>query len=156
MTADAFLPASEYAAIAASCQALVWRSAALVDSQRTQQLAEVFADEAVMVRPGQQELRGIAEIIRAYAARPSGRITRHLVTNTLVEVESRSVARSRSYVLLWAGSEDDESGPRGRPASAAQVVGEFDDVFALDTAGWRIVRREARFVLHAAQEAQQS
>lgn len=149
MAVEAELSQPENLAIVAHCQALVWRAAALIDGNHPEGLVDVFAEGAVLLRPGGTPLQGAAEIVRAYSARPAGRVTRHLVTNTLVEVESRSLARSRSYVLLWSGSDAGDAGQASRPAEGVQKVGEFDDTFALGPAGWRIARREARFIFHS-------
>jgi uncharacterized protein (TIGR02246 family) len=136
-------------AIQQACRDLVCRAAACADAHQPAQLAGLFSDDAVLVRPNAQPLQGRDAIRQAYEQRSAERITRHLVTNTLVEVESASKARAMSYVLLWAGSHSDPGGAQGRPAQGRQVVGEFDDRFTLTPQGWRIAHREARFVLHS-------
>jgi hypothetical protein len=51
-------------------------------------------------------------------------------------------------VLLWSGLRSDPPSPKGRPADAAQQLGEFIDVLRHTPQGWRIARREARFMFH--------
>jgi uncharacterized protein (TIGR02246 family) len=131
-----------------ACRGLVLRAARFADANEPALLAALFTDDAVLVRPNAQPLQGREAIRYAYAQRPQARITRHLVAQALVEVESAVVAHARSCVLLWTGSQADEPGPQGRPAQARQVLGEFDDRCVLTPAGWRIARRDARFVLH--------
>jgi uncharacterized protein (TIGR02246 family) len=131
------------------CRDLVLRAAAKADANDPGGLADLFAEDAVLARPNAQPLHGREAIRKAYEQRPAERITRHLVTNIVVEVESPTSARALSYVLLWAGSTSDTPGPQGRPAQPRQVVGEFDDRFSLTPQGWRIARREARFLLHS-------
>lgn len=132
-----------------SCTNLVLRAAALTDAGDAQGLSEQFTPDAVLVRPNAQPLEGRSAILAAYAQRPSTRITRHLVTNTRVELQGPAAARARSYVLLWTGEQADAEGPAGRPAQARQVVGEFDDLLTRSPEGhWLIQRREARFVLY--------
>ena len=92
---------------------------------------------------------GRTAIEAAYAQRPRERITRHLVTNTRVVVESGSAAMGRSLVLLWAGSTEDAEGPQGRPLRGPQLIGEFADRFVHTDEGWRFASRDASFVLHA-------
>ncbi|HSV47291.1 MAG TPA: nuclear transport factor 2 family protein [Ramlibacter sp.] len=130
-----------------ACQKLVFEAAARADANDAAGLAALFAQDAVLVRPDSQLLTGREAIQAAYAARPAGRITRHLVTNVRVEVASPTAASAVSYVLLAAGSESDASGPQGRPMPRL-VVGEFHDRFSLIDGDWRIARREARFLLH--------
>lgn len=131
-----------------ACRGLVLRAAAHADAHEPDRFAAWFTDDAVLVRPNAQPLQGREAIRQAYAQRPAGRLTRHLVTHTLVEVESAAAAQARSCVLLWTGSQADEPGPQGRPAQPRQVLGEFDDRCVLTPAGWRIARRDARFILH--------
>jgi len=131
-----------------ACRDLVLQAAALTDSQAYEEFAALFCDDGELIRPGGQPLRGRAAIVESYRARPAGRITRHLVTNTLVQLDSDTAAHARSSVLLWTGSVSDGTGPFGRRAHPRQVVGEFEDSFELTANGWRIARREARFVLH--------
>jgi uncharacterized protein (TIGR02246 family) len=130
------------------CRDLVLQAAALTDTQQYEAFAALFADDGELVRPGGQPLQGRTAIVESYRARPAGRITRHLVTNTLVHLDSPTAAHAISTVLLWTGSASDEAGPFGRRAHPRQVVGEFEDRFVLTAGGWRIRRREARFLLH--------
>jgi len=147
---EPLMDAADRMAIRQACSELVLRAVACVDGNDAARLARLFAEDAVLVRPNGAALHGREAIRDAYAQRPADRITRHLVTNTVVEVESPTRARALSYVLLWTGSATDAAGPNGRPAQPRQVVGEFDDRFSFTPdAGWLIQRREARFVLHS-------
>ena len=131
-----------------ACRELVLRAAAAADANDPAALASLFTDDAVLVRPNAEPLRGREAIRQAYAQRAPDRITRHLVSNSLVTALSPLEASVRSLVLLWTGQGSDEAGPQGRPAHARQLVGEFDDELRLTAEGWRIARRVARFVLH--------
>lgn len=142
------MDAAESRAIELACRELVLRAANRADAGDAAGLARLFAADGVLVRPNAQPLQGRESIQAAYAQRPADRITRHLVTNTLVEVDSLSSARALSYVLLWTGSTSDPDTAQGRRAHARQLVGEFEDQFVLESEGWRIGRRDARFVLH--------
>lgn len=132
-----------------ACRELVLRTARCADAGDAAGLARLFAQDGILVRPNAQPLHGRSAIEAAYAGRPADRLTRHLVMNTLVEIESLSRARALSYVLLWTGSTTDPDGPQGRPAHARQLVGEFDDRFEDGPDGWRIQRRDACFVLYS-------
>lgn len=131
-----------------ACRRLILDAVAYTDGGDTEALAALFTDDAVLVRPGGTEIRGRAAIQQVYASRPADRITRHLVSNTRVDLLSDIEARATSFVLLWAGSKSDPEGLQGRLARQAGVVGEFDDRIRFEAQGWRIFRREARFVLH--------
>ena len=128
------------------CRNLVYRAAAHADQGEPSALAELFTDDAVLVRPGAQPLTGRDAIRAAYAQRAAERITRHLVAQTLIAFPAPDLAQGLSLVQLWIGSTA-APGPYGFCAPV-QRVGEIEDCFALTPLGWRIARREARFVLH--------
>jgi hypothetical protein len=130
-----------------ACRDLVILAAVLVDVQAFEGYAALFTRDGVLLRPGLQAIQGYAAILDSYRSKPAGRITRHLLSNTLVVLESDSQARATSNVLLWSGRMPDPAGPFGRPLRGQQVVGEFEDRFFLTSEGWRFQRREARFVL---------
>ena len=131
-----------------ACRDLVARAAQCTDSHRHEDFAACFAEDAVLTRPGGEPLAGREAILASYRTRPAERITRHLVTSTVITLDSATRSRGLSYVLLWSGEAADAPTPSGRPARR-QVMGEFDDVFTLTAEGWRIARRDARFLLYA-------
>jgi uncharacterized protein (TIGR02246 family) len=133
-----------------ACRELVLRAAQCVDAHDAAGLAALFEPDGVLRRPGGPPLDGRAAIESAYAQRPRERITRHLVTNTVIDVESPTRATARSHVLLWAGSSEDANGPQGRPLRGPQLLGEFEDRCVLSDEGWRLASRDASFVLHDA------
>jgi hypothetical protein len=108
----------------------------------------LFTADAELLRPGGATITGRDAIRASYASRAPTRITRHVVANVVVDVDSPQEARALSYVVLWSGSSEDGEQAQGRTARCRQV-GEFHDRFVLTPAGWRIARREARFVLRA-------
>lgn len=131
-----------------ACLDLVLRAAACADAGDAQGLAQLFAEDGQLQRPSGEPLHGRAAIAAAYALRPAGRMTRHLVTNTLFDVVDEDRASARSQVLLWSCDAAAEPGAHGRAADARQLMGEFDDSFVRAADGrWRIQRREARFVM---------
>lgn len=142
------MDALQHLLIVAACRETILRAAAAADAGDSQAVANRFAADAVLERPGAPALHGRDAIRSSYAARSTDRLTRHLVTNTLVEVSETSEARATSLVLLWSASMADVAGQRGRPATG-QVVGEFHDVLRLTGEGWRIAHRKALFVLHS-------
>ena len=118
-----------------ACRGLVLRAAARADAHDAAGFAALFAADAVLQRPNAAPLVGRDAIRDAYAQRERSRITRHLVSNTLITVESATRASGHSLVLLWAGSSDDAVGVQGRPAQGPVLVGEFDDRFVLGSDG---------------------
>ncbi len=134
--------------IVAACQDTVLRAAAAADAGDASAVANLFTTDAVLERPNAAPLQGRDAIRLAYAGRPAERMTRHLVTNTLVDIITPGETHASSLVLLWAGNTNDTIGAYGRPADVRQIVGEFKDVLVATDEGWRIARRQAVFVLH--------
>ncbi len=133
---------------AQACRDLVLRAAARTDAQEHEAFAALFTPDGVLVRPGAEPLAGRDAIVASYRTRPATRITRHVVSNTLVDFEAADRARVRSQVLLWTGSTDAPVERFGRKADAVQALGAFDDVMVRTPEGWRIARREAGFTLY--------
>ena len=131
------------------CRDTVLCLARAQDLQDWDTLAALFTEDAVLVRPGAEPLHGRDAIRAAYAGRPPGRFTRHLVVSTLVDEAADGEARAHSTVLLWAGLAGDAEGPQGRPAHGPELLCEFDDRLQRGSDGrWRIAERRSRFVLH--------
>lgn len=131
------------------CRELVLRAAACSDANDAAGLAALFTPTATLQRPDGTLLEGRDAIAAAYRRRPAERLTRHLVTNSVVDILDADIARITSSVLLWSGSNLDAVGPQGRAAHAARVVGSFDDLCTLTPEGWRIAQRRAAFALHS-------
>ena len=141
-------PALERLLVQQACQDTVIATARAVDAQDHAALAQLFTPDGILVRPDGQEAQGRAAIEAAYAARDPDRMTLHLLTNFRVEPLGHGAARASCAVLLRTSRHSAEGGPRGRPADAAQLLGEFQDELVLTPEGWRIRRREARFLMH--------
>src|SRR5690606_7623223 len=126
------------------------RTALKLDANDLDGLASLFTHDAVVVRPGEEPLRGVEALIESYRSRPATHMTRHLVARSSVDLRGPDEAHASSNVLLWTATMDDSAGPFGRRAHSRQVVGEFEDTLRLCSDGlWRIAHRQARFLLHA-------
>jgi hypothetical protein len=119
-------------AIEATCERLIRKFAFLNDAQDHDALAEMFTIDGSFARPTDPDnpVMGRERIRDFFRDRPKRR-TRHIMSNTVVEVQSETSARARSYVVLY-------SGDRGEDV----LIGDFHDVFAIDEAGeWRFQSR---------------
>jgi uncharacterized protein (TIGR02246 family) len=132
-----------------ACRDVVRRAALKLDENDLDGFASLFTEDAVVVRPGKEPLRGVEALIESYRARPATHMTRHLVAGSVVDLRAPDEAHAISNVLLWTAAPDTAAGPFGRQAQSRQVVGEFEDTLRLCSDGlWRIAHRQARFVLH--------
>jgi protocatechuate 4,5-dioxygenase, alpha chain len=129
------------------CRRLVADTLEATDAHDPDRLAASFTVDATLVRPGGAELVGRAAIRQAYAERDPERLTQHLLCNHRVDVDpGGSAAVSRCLIMLWSGRASDELSARGRPADAQQQTGEIVDRLVQTPEGWRIRRRDARFL----------
>ena len=135
--------------IEGECRRLVARAAVLSDAGDHAAFADLFCTDGVLVRPDGSALNGPAAILTAYQSRPAHRVTRHVISGTLFSEVSATNCRAISLVTLWACDNRVPAGPLGRPLSQPLVLGEFDDWLRFGKQGWRIARREARFLIHA-------
>jgi 3-phenylpropionate/cinnamic acid dioxygenase small subunit len=125
---------------------VVLAAARLVDAQQWQAFAELFAEDGSLERPDGTLLQGRQAVYQAYAARSPERLTQHILTNHEVTFINAHSAQSRCLVLLWTGLRSDALTAKGRPADAAQQLGEFVDELRLTPEGWRLAKRQARFL----------
>jgi uncharacterized protein (TIGR02246 family) len=132
-----------------ACRDVVRRAAMKLDANDLEGFASYFTRDAVVIRPGKEPLHGVDALLASYRARPASHMTRHMVTDSVVDLRAPDEAQVLSSVLLWTAVADDAPGPFGRRAQSRQVVGEFADTLRLCSDGsWRITHRQARFVLH--------
>jgi hypothetical protein len=123
------MTADERRAAEADCARLIALYANLNDAARWDEVAALYAGDGVMVRPTAPDapVNGRAAILAAFQARPP-RVTRHVCSNVVIEVESADSARGESAMLLFTG------GP-------APLVGSFHDRFVRTAEGWRFAER---------------
>jgi hypothetical protein len=119
-----------------ACARLVAAYGYYNDERNFAALAGLFTEDAALYRPAapDQAIRGRAAILASFAARPASRVTFHVCTDVLIDVDDAGHACGRSRILLLnraeAGSEQ-----------GAPVPGGFQDRFCLTDGGWRFSER---------------
>ncbi len=118
----------------ADCARLIALYANLNDEARWDEVAELYANDGIMVRPTAPNapVAGREAILEAFKARPP-RTTRHICSNVVIDVESDSTARGTSAMLLFTGE-------------GAPLVGSFHDRFILTDEGWRFAERRGSLI----------
>lgn len=111
------------------CARLVALYANLNDEARWDEVAALYAEDGVMVRPTAPDapVHGRAAILAAFKGRPA-RTTRHVCSNVVITVESPDSATGVSAMLLFTGA-------------PAPLVGSFHDRFVRTAEGWRFAER---------------
>jgi 3-phenylpropionate/cinnamic acid dioxygenase small subunit len=123
------------------------RFARILDDKRWVDLGDVFADDLTFNYGAGGEQAGIAALrdeMRRYldACGP----TQHLIGSILADVDGDR-ATTRAYVQARHQRADDAAG------AVFDSTGEYLDHWERRPAGWRIVRREARWMVHTGDPA---
>jgi hypothetical protein len=131
----------ERRAIEADCERLIRRYVNLNDAQDWHAVAGLYTENARFARPSKpgEFIEGRAAILAAFLARPP-RAQRHVIANTVIEVEGPAIARAFSVIVLYQG---DPVGEGELPAMSADspIVGTFTDRLVLTEDGWRFAER---------------
>lgn len=129
-----------------ACQRLIHELALHTDAGDYERALDLFSDDAVMDRDGER-FSGMDALRAAYAARPVGRMTRHILANTVVRLTGPDDAEATSYVTVYRHTPARPAdGPPFR-VSGPDVLGEYRDRFRRTGDGWRLVERVTRTIL---------
>lgn len=127
-----------------ACERLVTEYCHLVDHGEAARIADLFADDGVFhfdegvfhIASGRETLR---EFFQSRQDQ-TGRMSRHVCNNTLIEVIDADNARGVTYLTLYR--HDGEPGRSHSPLSGPTFVGEYRDNFARTADGWRFKERQ--------------
>ena len=131
----------ERRAIEADCERLIRRYVNLNDAQDWEAVAALYTEDARFARPSKpgEFIEGRAAILESFLARPA-RAQRHVIANTVVEVESPTEARAFSVIVLYMGDAADDGGLPVMDAKSP-LVGTFTDRLVRRPEGWRFKER---------------
>ena len=131
----------ERRAIEADCERLIRRYVNLNDAQDWEAVAALYTEDARFARPSKpgEFIEGRAAILESFLARPA-RAQRHVIANTVVEVESPTEARAFSVIVLYMGYAADDGGLPVMDAKSP-LVGTFTDRLVRTPEGWRFEER---------------
>lgn len=118
------------------CERMIKRFAVLNDENRYEQMVEMFTPEGIFARPSAPEdlIHGRAQILAAFKSRPV-RISRHFISNILVDILDNNRAKALSYVLLYTG----EVG--SKQSAPPYLIGRFKDEFVYQDGQWLFAQR---------------
>ncbi|MFJ9691733.1 nuclear transport factor 2 family protein [Kitasatospora sp. NPDC101183] len=122
-----------------ACERIVLDCAHRLDLGEPASVAELFTPDGVWRWPaGERRVEG-REALRAYfGSRPADRLSRRLMTNVLVTVESPTAARSVAYLSTYRV--DGYAGGMVEPRLPTQV-GHYEDVFERVDGTWLLASR---------------
>ena len=131
-----------------ACTRVVTRFSNYNDQRDFDALSSLFTEDGAFARPTDPDnyITGRDNILTAFKARPNDRITRHLITNIVIDVIDAHRALGTCYATLFMATADAEPAMFGVKASASQLIGEFDMDFQLTGDGWKIARQSGRII----------
>ncbi len=129
----------ERLAIEQACMKLMVGYCVHADHDHADEFAALFAEDGAWVQGSGAEIRG-REALRNYIiSRPGRTITRHLITNVLIDVVSANAATGIAYAVVFRDRSHDGSG--SAPMRPPDAVIEYRDEFRHTAEGWKIQRR---------------
>jgi hypothetical protein len=139
---------TEIQAIEQACSKLITQFAVFNDLGHYEELANLFTGDGRYARPTDPDnfAEGRAAILAAFESRPRDKLTRHLITNILVDVTGPASASGFCYVTQYSGSTATPAAKFGHQANAAQLVGEYTDEFVLTASGWKFRQRSGKLI----------
>jgi hypothetical protein len=131
----------ERRAIEQDCERLIKRYVNLNDAQDWPAVAGLYTEDARFARPSKPDefIHGRAAILSSFLARPP-RAQRHVIANTVVDVDGPAAARAFSVIVLYQG-EPAREGELPAMSADSPIVGTFTDRLVLTEQGWRFAER---------------
>lgn len=128
-------------AIEHDCERLIRRYVNLNDAQDWEAVAHLYTEDARFARPSKPDefIIGREAILASFRARPA-RAQRHVIANTVVDVEGPATARAFSVIVLYQG-EPAIGGELPAMSASSPIVGTFRDLMVLTEDGWRFAER---------------
>ncbi len=138
---------AETTEIERACERLVLEFAKFNDDLDHEALASLFVEDCVFARPLDPEhpYYGKARVHGIFRDRKA-RLTRHIMTNILITVDSPTQARGNSYVTMVSAPDPDAKWPR---EGEGIFIGSFDDIFVKTEEGdWKFKSRIGNVALY--------
>ena len=129
------------AATARACERLVYGYARAADFGDSAAAAGFFAADGVLEMPGGKRFAGRDAIRGRLEQQPADQVSRHVITNVLIETAGEGRARGFCYLTLYRGTRTEGPMPAGVPF----VVGHYEDEFVRTDEGWRFAFRRLTF-----------
>jgi hypothetical protein len=138
----AVLSAVERIEIERACARLIYAYARALDIGELGAAADFFAANGSMARPmaPDQLIQGRETIRTSLLGRPRNLLTKHLVTNVMIDVDSHDAAHGLSYLTMISTTLPAEAKPPFE-SQGPLYFGEFQDRFILESGAWRFLER---------------
>jgi hypothetical protein len=129
-----------------ACEKLVKQFAVFNDLGELDRMADLFTEDGTFARPldPANPTIGRPAILAMLQSRPP-RLSRHYMTNILVDVVSENEATGISFVTFLTTTEVDA--PRPVVCEPKMFMGEYRDTFVGTTDGWKIKSRQGSLAM---------
>jgi hypothetical protein len=141
------LSIDEIRAIRAECERLSVAYAVYIDMRRYAEFAALFGETGILAVGG--KLLGQEAIAAAMAQRSDKLRSRHVLTNTLIDVHDAEHASGVTYLTLYRHFGDASLDPGPVSSFSPAAVGHYTDAFVLTSDGWRFAKRELSFAFQS-------
>jgi SnoaL-like domain len=133
---------SERVEIERACEQLVYAYSRALDLGDLSGAADFFAENGSLARPMTPDkiVHGREAIRASLLTRPANLLTKHLVTNTMIQVVSRDAATGISYLTMIATTPGAEDTPPFL-SNGPIYFGEFKDRFIRENGVWKFQER---------------
>lgn len=123
-----------------ACERLMYQYARFVDSGHASGIADLFTEDGTWTGADGRGMNGRAEVRAAFTAREAltRRLSRHVITNVLIDVQSPDEATGIAYLINYRHDRqgDEPSGPAA--ARHPKFVGDYHLHFRRVEGEWRI------------------
>jgi hypothetical protein len=124
------------------CRNLLFRHAQLSDQGRVAEAVDLFTPDGTWIRGG-KPYTGREQMLNS-SGRPATAISRHLTSNTVVDVQDENHASAVSYYIVFRHDPGVPDAPLPLPLGDAFSMGEWHDKFVRTPDGWRFEFREVK------------
>jgi hypothetical protein len=125
-----------------ACQRLAVASYSLMDQGRYEETAALFTNDAVWVRGG-KPVAGRAAILASLNQRPATDVSRHIVTNVLVELHSETEGSATACFIPLRGTRREDGTVATPPITN---VGDLSFKFRREADGWKIAHLQPTMI----------
>jgi hypothetical protein len=124
-----------------ACARLLNLFTTLNDAGHYEELVKLFAEDGQFARPMAPDAftTGRENIRESFESRRSERISRHLLSNIVIDVVDENTAKGRAYAHLILGVPENKA-ELGVKANSSQLVGDYLVDFVNTVEGWKIAR----------------
>ena len=129
----------ESASIERACTRIVHAYAKLADFGDAAGAAALFAESGRLEMPNGQVFAGRDAVRMRLEQQPGSQVSRHVISNVLVDVVDANSASGTCYLSLYRGTRNAEG---VLPLAAPFLIGHYEDRFVLTPDGWKFVWRK--------------